>query len=315
VRVIPKPASTKEITAVSFPGAGALETVIGSVPDSDGFIPVSVTVSEQTNISALRPTITHTGVSITPPGGTPQSAKPFTDSTRNFGGLQTYRVTAEDGSFKDYAVSIHVSGGGSKIITGFVFSLAAGQAVGQINQDTHTIEVKVPHSVDLATPLVPAITYLGQKIAYGATSPAGTLVNTNAAPGQSAAFRDVSRDFSAERFYAVTAADNTTQEYTVNVTKIPEITIQYEGLRDDKFTAESFDQSTGLLTVTISLTGYGAPYDWYVDGVDQPVSGTQNTLVIKTAAFGPGRHQVTASAVKNADGRHYTSQVYFLVQE
>jgi hypothetical protein len=108
--------------------------------------------------------------------------------------------------------------------------------------------------------------------------------------------------------------DNT-REYRVRVIKIPEVTVSYEGPRDDKFFTEKFDRNTGLLSITVDGAGYGAPYDWYIDGVDQPVSSTQNTLVIKTAGFSPGRHQVTVVAKKTADSKHYSNLVYFLVQE
>jgi hypothetical protein len=123
-------------------------------------------------------------VSITAPGGTPQTTKPFIDSARNFTGPQIYRVTSEDGSCKDYAVSVHLSGGGAKLITGFVFnSVPVGggktvQAVGQINQDTLTIEVRVPHSA-VITGLAPTITYLGASLGYGTISGSPSPVNEN----------------------------------------------------------------------------------------------------------------------------------------
>jgi hypothetical protein len=134
--------------------------------------------------------------------------------------------------------------------------------------------------------------------------------------------------------YTVTMADpppDNTREYTVKVIKIPEITITYASLKDDKFTTESFDQNTGLLIIKIldAVTDkfplsaptyrYGPPYSWYVDGVKQSVSDTQNTLVIKTAGFGPGRHQVTVSATRTVanggDGKHYTNILSFDVKE
>jgi hypothetical protein len=335
VTVIPKPSTAKEITAVSLPGAGIIETVIGAAPNPDGYIPISITVSGQTDISALRPTITHTGASITPPGGTPQTAKPFTDSVRHFGTPQVYRVTAEDGSFKDYVISVHISGGGVKVITGFVFKSVplvppgsgTVSVVGQIDQDQHIIEVKVPHTVTALNALAPTITYLGASLGYSDTS-GGTPVevDTNTGPaGQSDTFLDTSRDFTADRYYTVTAADTSIQEYTVKVTKIPKITISYESPKDDRFITESFNQNTGLLTITILDTDsfplsdptytYGPPYGWRIDSVRQSVSNTQNTLVIKTADFQPGSHQVTVSAKRSADNKTYTNVLKFLVQE
>jgi hypothetical protein len=122
--------------------------------------------------------------------------------------------------------------------------------------------------------------------------------------------------------------DDSTEKYTVRVSRIPEVTVSYEGPRDDEFATGDFDQNAGLLTVTINNTAlfplsapiykYGPPYDWYVDGVKQNVSSTQNTLVIKTADFPPGRHLVTVSATRppppSGDGKHYTNTLYFLVQ-
>jgi hypothetical protein len=331
VRVTPKPASAKEITAVSFPGAGVLETIIGANPDSSGYTPISVTVSAQTNIGALHPVITHTGASITPPGGTAQSAKPFSDSPRSFGTPQVYTVTAEDGGVKSYAISVHVSGGGVKIITGFVLGSipgVSGTVVGQINQDTASIEVRVPHSATDLTGLKPTITYLGKSLGYGTVSGSSSTVDTNTGSvGQTDTFTETtSRDFTNSVYYTVTAWDDSTQEYKVTVTKIPEVSISYGSLRDDKFTEEKFAQGTGLLTVSIITAptyfpqlaptySYTQPFDWYVDGVKYPVSSTQKTLSLKTTDFQPGRHQITVSATRSSDKKHYTNVVYFDVKE
>jgi hypothetical protein len=327
VRVIPKLSAAKEITAVSFLKAGVIETVIGSLPSAGGLIPVSITVSAQTDIRALSPVITHTGVSIIPPGGAPQTDKPFTDGARDFRVPQVYTVTAEDGSVKDYAVSVHAAGEGAKSITGFVFkSVQVGSGivsvVGQINQETHTIEVRVPLAAATLT-LAPTITYLGAELKYkeGTDSQTTSQVDKNTKPtGQSDTFTDGPRNFelSLDRYYVVEAVDGSTLEYTVKVSKIPEVTVRYESLKDDKFITDSFDQLAGLLTVTIDTSGgtkYEAPYAWYVNGVQQNVSTSQSTLVIKTADFKPGEHQVTVSATKKADGKHYTNIVYFLVRE
>jgi hypothetical protein len=339
VRVIPKPASTKEITEFSLPGAGVLETVIGSIPDPDGLIPISITVSGQSNVGALRPTITHTGVSITPPGGTPQTGKPFVDGARNFSVPQAYRVTAEDGSFKDYAVSIHASGDGAKIITGFVFKSVpldppgsgTVSVVGQIDQDSHTIEVKVPHTADI-TSLAPTVTYLGKSLRFDADSGVPIFAGS---VGQSNTFLDDARNFDSPHYYTVADTDvedpqpDNIQKYTVTVKKIPEVTISYESPKDDKFITESFGQGNGWLTVTIDSSDpfpsdpspggstyyYGGPYKWYLDGTPYPVSGTPNTLILKTADFEAGRHELVVMAKRSSDNMYYTNKLYFQVQE
>jgi hypothetical protein len=344
VRVIPKLSSVKEITAISFPGAGVLETVIGGIPDPAGHIPVSITVSGQTNIAALAPAITYTGASITPPGGTtpqPAGSMPFVDSVRDFRTPQVYRITAEDGSARDYEVSVHVSGNGAAVITGFVFKsvpLFGGgtvSVVGQINQDAHSIEntrsieVRVPHTAVITDGLEPTITYLGKSLSYSTTLGVSSQVNTNpGSAGQSCTYKDAVRPFaSGNHYYVVNAEDGSTCSYKVTIVKIPEITISYGSLRDDKFITESFDQNTGLLTIRIDTTTsfplsdpdpgykYETPFGWYVDGVEYPVSDTQDTLVIKTADFSPGRHQITVSAKRTSDNKHYTNLMYFVVQD
>jgi hypothetical protein len=322
VRVIPKPASAKEITAISFSGAGVLDTLIGAVPNFDGYIPISVTVSGQTDISALHPTITYTGASITPPGGAPQTAKPFIDSSRSFGSPQAYRVTAEDGSFKDYAVSVHVSGGGAKIITGFVINPAAGNglaaaAVGQIDQDARTIEVMVPHSVTGLTSLAPTITYLGASLGYGTISGAPSDTHTNTGPaGQPDTYTDGPRDFTASRYYTVTAQDpppDNTREYTVTVTRLPEVTVSYQPAQDPKFVTESLNLNTGFLTIEVADTAAYTNYEWYIEGALQSVSSTQSVLGIKTTDFPPGTHKVMIAAKRSADGKNYSNIVAFTV--
>ncbi|MDR1420020.1 MAG: DUF5018 domain-containing protein, partial [Treponema sp.] len=331
VRVIPKPASTKEITAFTVPGA--IETVIGAAADPGGYTPVSITVSALTNITSLRPVITHTGVSITPQGGTAQTANPYTDSPRNFSVPQTYTVTAEDGSVKNYAVSVHVAGSGVKVITGLVFEsvpLSGGgtvKVIAQIDQDTHTIEALVPSDADVdGDPSFAAtITYLGGSAGYAGTTSGGIPTDTNTAPqGQSgASYTDLSRAFNTTGsfFYTVTAGDSTTQEYRLKFTKIPRVTITYEAIVDEKFITERFDQKTGVLTVEIipihtdrtplGLYDYTAPYQWYVDGVLQPVSAAQYSLSLRTTDFQPGQHEVVALATRTADGKHYTNKLFF----
>lgn len=57
---------------------------------------IYISLEEGTDVTALVPTITHTGVSISPAGGTAQ----------NFSSPVVYTVTAEDGTTKKYATAI-----------------------------------------------------------------------------------------------------------------------------------------------------------------------------------------------------------------
>ncbi|MDR1287810.1 MAG: DUF5018 domain-containing protein [Treponema sp.] len=334
VRVILKPAGTKDITSFTVPGA--IETVIGAAPDPGGYTPISVTVSSLTSITALRPVITHTGVSITPQGGTAQTANPYTDSPRNFGVPQIYTVTAEDGSVKNYAVSVHVAGSGIKVITGFVFEsvpLSGGETVkivAQIDQDAHTIEAALPADANITGTLAPVISYLGQSAGYaGIVSGVLPSVWNDAPQGQSGAvYTDDPKTFTVFPdcyYYTVKAGDDTTAEYTLKLTKIPRITITYEPVQDEKFITERFDQSTGVLTIEIiPLKGnrtpagaynYNAPYQWRVDNVLQPVSSTQTSLSLRVTDFQPGQHEVVVMATRTEDGKHYTNKLFFSAAE
>jgi hypothetical protein len=294
-------------------------------------------VSSLTSITGLQPVITHTGVSITPQGGTPQTANPYTDSPRNFSVPQIYTVTAEDGSIKDYAVSVHVAGNGIKVITGFVFESVPLSGVGgetvkivaQIDQDARIIEAVLPADANISGTLAPVITYLGQAAGYAGTAPGETPLVWNTAPqGQSGVYTDDSRTFTIFPdcyYYTVKAGDDTTAEYTLKLTKIPRITITYVPVLDEKFITERFDQSTGVLTIEIiPLHGdrtpageynYKAPYQWRVDGVSQPVSSGQTSLSLRVTDFQPGQHEVVVLATRTEDSKHYTNKLFFSAAE
>jgi hypothetical protein len=309
--------SAKEISAVSFPNTAVLDTVIGAAPGPDGNIPISVTVSRNTAVNSLAPKITHKGVSITPPGGTAKTANPCTDLPRNFSVPQTYRITAEDGSTKDYTVSVHIAGGGSAVITGFVFkpennSALALQAVGYVDQTNYTIAVTLPRSLgSIPTDLKPIITYIGASI----TPQGGTGQTSNP-------FTDSGRDFSGSFVYTVTAQDGTSQDYTVTVTFEAQnlgLSVTFLGIEDPDLLSSSFNQSTGIVSLTLTGTGYTSPYEWRLDGRKLNVSGTEPRLELRASSLGPGQHEIVVTVVKTGVPpgypTHYTNKVYFSVHE
>ena len=80
--------TAKDITAFSFTNPAATGVINGT--------DIAVTVPFGTNVTALVPTITHSGVSISPNSGVAQ----------NFTSPVTYTVTAADGTTKDYTVTV-----------------------------------------------------------------------------------------------------------------------------------------------------------------------------------------------------------------
>lgn len=178
VTVIVAPNTVKAINSFAFSNPPAS----GVIDESNHL--VSVTVPYGTNVSSLIPTISHTGATISPASGL----------ARNFSNPVLYTVTAADGSTQIYSVSVAVAPNAAKAITSFVFgSLSAS---GTITESNHSIAVTVPYGTNLNS-LVPTIAHTGSMI-----SPAS----------------ETSRNFTTPVDYTVTAADGTTQVYTVTVT-------------------------------------------------------------------------------------------------
>ncbi|MDR1972994.1 MAG: DUF5018 domain-containing protein [Treponema sp.] len=302
------PSGAKEITKVEFKDIPVRETIIGAAPGPDGKIPISVTVSGSVDLKSLVPSITHTGASISPNSG----------QSQNFTGPVTYTVTAEDGSSRDYALSVHVYGGDTKIITGFSFRSAPAspspiQVVGLVDQNTHSISVVIPiDSWPSIGNLAPTLTWVGDSI----EAPTGGRQQANP-------FADSPRDFSNSEtnplLYTVYAADGSSQPYTVTLFKEERnlgVTVIFQGLTDKDLITENFDQASGLVTITVNqVAGYGPPYEWYLDGKQLPVSSTETTLVLRVQDLQPGQHEVVLAAKNTADTLHYTNKVYFLVTE
>ncbi|WP_147433444.1 S-layer homology domain-containing protein [Paenibacillus ginsengarvi] len=167
----------KAITAFSF----ATPAVVGMVDEGSGTITVNVPYG--TNVTSLTPTITHTGASVSPGSGV----------VRDFTNPVTYTVTAADNSTKDYIVTVNVAANPAKAIT--AFSFASPAATGTVNEATYTIAINVPYGTDV-TSLKPTIAFTGASISPGS---------------------GVARDFTSPVIYTVTAADNSTKDYTVTV--------------------------------------------------------------------------------------------------
>gem|GEM_PF-6464281 len=172
---ISKAAGTKEITAFYVPGISLSESLDSSTNTITFF------VREGTDVTSLVPTITHTGVSVSPASGVAQ----------DFSSPATYIVTAQDGTTQAYTIVVFVRT--AKSIT--AFSFPSPSVSGVINESNHTIFATVPVGTD-RTNLVPNI--------------ARTGVSVSPASG-------VAQDFSSPVTYTVTAQDGSTQTYSVSV--------------------------------------------------------------------------------------------------
>jgi hypothetical protein len=174
--------SDKAITSFNFENPAA-EGVITESTHS-----IAVTVPYGTDVTGLIPTITYTGESVSPASGVAQD---FTEPV-------IYIVTSEDATTQDYTVTVSVASLSAKSIT--AFSLAG--VVGTINETGKTISVTMPSGTNV-TSLVATFTTTGASVKVGSTIPiSGTTAH----------------NFTNPVVYTVTAADASTQDYTVTVT-------------------------------------------------------------------------------------------------
>lgn len=195
--------ATKAITAFGFASPAATGTI------DEAYRTIAVTVPYGTAVTALAPTIAHTGASVSPAAL----------SAQDFSSPKIYTVTAEDGSTRSYTVTVTVAPASAKAITGFSF--VSPVVTGTIDEAAHTVLLVVPGGTNLGA-LTPAITHTG----------------SSASPASGTA-----QDFSSPSSYTVTAADGSTQTYTVTVKKLPwAIT----------------DSIVGNLTYTVTIAGISA---------------------------------------------------------
>jgi len=171
--------SQKAITSFNFENPAAVGVITESTHS------IAVTVPYGTDVTALIPTITYTGESVSPASGVAQD---FTNPV-------VYTVTAETGSTQDYTVTVTISSSSSdKAITSFNFENPAAEGV--ITESTHSIAITVPYGTDV-TGLIPTITYTGETIS----------------PASGAA-----QDFTNPVVYTVTSGTGSTQDYTITIT-------------------------------------------------------------------------------------------------
>jgi len=183
--------SAKAITAYSLAG------VAGTINETAKTI--AVTMPTGTNVSALVATFTTTGTSVKV-GAVAQTSG---TTAKNFTSPVTYTVTAADNSTVTYTVTVTVAANSAKAIT--AYSLAG--VTGIVNETAKTIAVSMANGTNVAA-LTASFTTSGTGVKVGTTPQvSGTTPN----------------NFTAPVAYIVTAADATTETYTVTVTLAPAI--------------------------------------------------------------------------------------------
>jgi hypothetical protein len=185
------PNSRKAITAFSFTDPEATGTI------NEPAKTISVTVPYGTDVTALTASFTATGAGVKV-GSTLQTSG---TTPNDFTNPLSYLVIAADNTTALYIVTVAIAPSPAKSITDFSFP-DLFQATGKINQSTKTISVTVPWYAD-ATALVADFTTTGAEVKVGSTVQESGVT---------------SNDFTNPVSYVVTAADSTTEVYTVTVT-------------------------------------------------------------------------------------------------
>ncbi len=186
VTVIVATSSAKTITAFS------LNSVVGTINETSKTI--TVVMPSGTSANNLVATFTTTGASIRVGSMIQESGI----TANNFTSLVVYTVIAADASTQNYTVTVTVATSSAKAITAF----SLNGAVGTINQTNKTIAVVMPYGTSV-TNLVANYTTTG------------VSVKVNGIEQQNGV---TAHNFTSPVTYTVTAADVSTQDYTVTAT-------------------------------------------------------------------------------------------------
>ncbi len=190
----------KQLTAFEF-----TSTLNGLSSDAVGVISgtaIAVTVPYATDPSALVATFTTTGASVAV-GATAQASG---ITPNDFTSPVVYTVTAADGTTKSFTVTVTVALNPAKAMTAFAFAASENTAASLSSDVTATITgtaitATVPYGTD-ASQLVATFSTTGASVAVGAVAQQSDVS---------------SDDFTQPVSYVVTAADGTTQTYTVSI--------------------------------------------------------------------------------------------------
>ena len=176
----------KAITAFSFSSPAATGVIDRTLHT------IALTVPYGTAVTALVPTVTISGASVSPASG----------AAHDFSSAVTYTVTAANGTTQAYTVTVTVALNPAKAITAFSFHGLSPPVTGIVTEAAHTIALTVPFGTNVSA-LVATFTTTGASVAVGGTPQvSGTTAH----------------NFSSQVTYRVTAANASTQDYTVTVT-------------------------------------------------------------------------------------------------
>ncbi|NBD25663.1 S-layer homology domain-containing protein [Paenibacillus glycinis] len=279
--------SAKAITAFS------MAAQIGPATIDAAAHTVGIEVENGTDVGSLAATFT-LSVDATAKVGTVDQVSGVT--ANNFTNPVTYTVKAADGSMQSWIVTVTVAASSAKAIT--AFSLAAQTGPATIDGAAHTVRVEVENGTDVGS--LPATFTLS----VGATTKVGTVDQVSGV---------TANDFTNPVSYIVTAADGSTQSWTVTVTIAPSSvatltstigTVSAGGTANETITNIPHDTTLTALKAAITPAA-GATFDVYdADGVTAATVLMTGKQVIVTAQDGMTKttYAVTVNAAPVSGG-------------
>jgi hypothetical protein len=279
---------TMRVRCVSFDTALLDFKVDGVSLDSDGYA-FKVNVPYETETVTLAAATVAPNATLEIYEGTDDSGTPLTSGTHTakttalslvLGNNYFYiKVTnTNNGKSQGYAVTVYRRASSDKVITAFAI-LTPVSAAGVVDEASHTVSVTVPYGT-VTGAMTAAVTHTGDSIGPNPGAP---------------------RSYAGPVTYTVTAADGTTQDYTVMVTEAPGATITGTiadpGIPVLTFSASSLSVSAGV-PVTITLGDGSVTATWYI-GITGPVPSSPITYAGAAYTFtlaDPGFYSVNVIA-------------------
>ena len=209
------PSSAKEITAFSFLAANNGGVLAADVTANVTGTSIAATVPFGTSVSALKATYSTSGATVAV-GATVQASGV---TVNDFSSPVIYRVTAADGSTKDYTVTVALAPSTAKELTAFSFLAASNGGVLSADVTASITGTSIAATVPFGTSvsaLKATFSTTGTSVTVGGTSQVSVTVG-----GTSQVSGVTANDFSSPVTYRVTAADGSTQDYTVTVAVAP----------------------------------------------------------------------------------------------
>jgi len=266
----------KDITSFKF--NGLTPAVVGGISGTA----VTLHVPFGTVVTALVPTITITGASVSPASGVAQ----------NFTSPVAYTVSSAETTptTQTYVVTVIVDTNAAKAITAFSFNGLTPAVVGVVNETLHTVLLTVPYGTTV-TALVATFTTTGASVKVSTTlQVSGTTAH----------------DFTNPVTYRVTAVDASIQDYTVTVAFGPNPTT-LKAITAFNFYALS-PNVIGVVNETLHTVALTVPYGTVVTALVPTITMTGASV---SPASGVA-HDFTTPVTYTVTASDSTTQAYIV---